>query len=350
MARFDRCGEIIPNAVSEPGPPGRVNAQQSVPSRTKWIDIARGLGIILVVWGHVIRANIDLGSNPLMMEEDRWLYSFHMPLFFVLAGLFLWPNIEKGRIRFLRNRWLAIIWPYILWSLILGIVEIAATRYVNSPMNVVDLLRIPFAPIEQFWFLYALLICQLVCVMAFPSIWRLWLLSAAGIILLFTIGGDWIGIRAMTYLPFVAVGVTAAHSFDALSRSSKLARFGVSASGWALLAIVLVFVPSPASSLPFKIIAGLGGSVGCIGIATLLSRWKNPLADALSLLGQASLVIYILHTLFSAGARIALKLVGVPASDPMNVGLSFFAGLFIPWGCHFFLKDRRLAQTLGFGA
>lgn len=47
--------------------------------RVAWIDIAKGLGILLVVAGHSRLAELPvLGS---------WVNSFQMPLFFVLAGL-----------------------------------------------------------------------------------------------------------------------------------------------------------------------------------------------------------------------------------------------------------------------
>lgn len=45
-------------------------------NRISWIDIARGIGICLVVMGHVYR------SNPVLM----WICSFHTPLFFILSG------------------------------------------------------------------------------------------------------------------------------------------------------------------------------------------------------------------------------------------------------------------------
>jgi acyltransferase len=42
----------------------------------EWIDIAKGIGILLVIAGHTICLKI---SSP--------LYAFHMPLFFLLSGL-----------------------------------------------------------------------------------------------------------------------------------------------------------------------------------------------------------------------------------------------------------------------
>lgn len=45
--------------------------------RVSWVDVARGIGIILVIYGHTLSA---IGHRYL-------IYSFHMPLFFFLSGL-----------------------------------------------------------------------------------------------------------------------------------------------------------------------------------------------------------------------------------------------------------------------
>lgn len=47
--------------------------------RKEWIDIAKGIGILLVVFGHSIGYLDDAGN--------RFILSFHMPLFFFLSGL-----------------------------------------------------------------------------------------------------------------------------------------------------------------------------------------------------------------------------------------------------------------------
>ena len=44
--------------------------------RESWIDVLKGIGIILVVIGHTSM------ENPLV----KWIYVFHMPLFFALSG------------------------------------------------------------------------------------------------------------------------------------------------------------------------------------------------------------------------------------------------------------------------
>ena len=47
--------------------------------RIEYLDIAKGIGMILVYIGH---CRIP-GDNPLF----QWIYSFHMPLFFFISGL-----------------------------------------------------------------------------------------------------------------------------------------------------------------------------------------------------------------------------------------------------------------------
>lgn len=44
--------------------------------RIEALDVAKGIGIILVIIGH-------LSSSYL----HDWIYSFHMPLFFIISGI-----------------------------------------------------------------------------------------------------------------------------------------------------------------------------------------------------------------------------------------------------------------------
>lgn len=46
--------------------------------RIEYIDIARGIGIILIILGH----------NPVPPICHDWIFSFHVPLFFIIAGYF----------------------------------------------------------------------------------------------------------------------------------------------------------------------------------------------------------------------------------------------------------------------
>ena len=62
-----------------------INIQKS--ERIAWIDAAKGIGILLVVLGHTFNIPVWL---------HNWIYSFHMPLFFLLAGLIIRPIHAGG--------------------------------------------------------------------------------------------------------------------------------------------------------------------------------------------------------------------------------------------------------------
>lgn len=72
--------------------------------RINWIDQVKGFGIFLVVYGH---------NFPFL---EKYIYSFHMPLFFLLAGVFHKANFDKKN---LINKTKQLIVPYFLWSILL---------------------------------------------------------------------------------------------------------------------------------------------------------------------------------------------------------------------------------------
>ena len=83
--------------------------------RIELIDIAKAITIFLVIAGHTT-GNLE---TPLYR---RILYSFHMPLFFFLAGLSIKAKKVEGKqwLAFLKKNILALLVPYFIWALIYG--------------------------------------------------------------------------------------------------------------------------------------------------------------------------------------------------------------------------------------
>ena len=75
--------------------------------RDRSIDIAKGIGIFLMVMGHTI-------SNKIALQ---WIYSFHMPLFFFLSGVF--HSQGKNYKEFLEKKVKTLLVPYFFFSIIL---------------------------------------------------------------------------------------------------------------------------------------------------------------------------------------------------------------------------------------
>jgi fucose 4-O-acetylase-like acetyltransferase len=65
-----------------------MNSVVSVPkidSRIPWVDVAKGIGIALVFYGHFVQQFLGWGVTS-AADQMRWIYSFHMPFFFLLVG------------------------------------------------------------------------------------------------------------------------------------------------------------------------------------------------------------------------------------------------------------------------
>ena len=79
--------------------------------RVAFIDIARAFAIILVILGHISFANQDI---------NKWIYAFHMPLFFMISGMVAkesYDNKGDGKL-FLIKKISQLIIPYIIWALL----------------------------------------------------------------------------------------------------------------------------------------------------------------------------------------------------------------------------------------
>lgn len=78
--------------------------------RIHWIDIVKGIGIILVVVGHTIK----------VPAIQAWIYSFHMPLFFFLSGYLLESKTITDS-RFFINKCKSLLLPFFVFRLVLFI-------------------------------------------------------------------------------------------------------------------------------------------------------------------------------------------------------------------------------------
>src|SRR5574339_455986 len=75
-----------------------------MPKRIEYLDIARGIGILLVVLGHN-----DFGAlSPFF---HKVIYSFHIPLFFFLSGYFI--NAALPFFGYFKKRFHSVLKPYL---------------------------------------------------------------------------------------------------------------------------------------------------------------------------------------------------------------------------------------------
>lgn len=75
--------------------------------RVQWIDMAKGIGLILVMYGH-----IQFRPYPFYV----WLCSFHMPLFFFLSGITFRVKKYEDFQTFFKKKIKALLIPYMIFA------------------------------------------------------------------------------------------------------------------------------------------------------------------------------------------------------------------------------------------
>jgi fucose 4-O-acetylase-like acetyltransferase len=289
-------------------------AQRRPSPRVEWVDTAKGIGIFLVVLGHDLGGLINSGVLPPHGAADfavRWMYYFHMPLFFLLAGLFIRGSSKKTFAPFLSGKAAVILYPYVIWSLVSGVLQHYLSGTVNNPVPWQRLPLIIYDPIDQYWFLYVIFVMYL----------AYWLASRAGLTargfavmaaLLYLgnaalpgLAGAGVVSAIAAFLIYFAAGALLA---DARPLRQAVAWPGMvllatAAAGYAIVAVRTLFGDAWDSFLHPPVAAiGIGAT---IALAMALSRWRA--ARPLRLCGIYSLEIYVAHTLFSSGLRILLQ-------------------------------------------
>jgi len=85
--------------------------------RVEYLDRARAFGMFLVYYGHFVQKLIQSGGGNYAAVQWRLIYSFHMPLFFFLAGIFWRPNPDFLSV--FKDKLKTRIVPWLTFSLLL---------------------------------------------------------------------------------------------------------------------------------------------------------------------------------------------------------------------------------------
>ena len=318
--------------------------------RIGYIDIAKGLGILVIVLAH----NDLAGYHPTL---HKFIYSFHIPLFFFLSGMFFRP--ERTFSETLRRRFNTLLKPYLFTIFLIYLGE-AAFSNMTFPVIAGRIAKSMYATgyyIDwvQLWFIPHLFAVAIFAWIAWRDIfgrirmdWLRWLLLfamlAAGVLtmpyfwpfLAPIIGGEFFG------LPFSLDLVLASGFFFLVGyevNQRPLEKFFASplvlAGTFGLLLTMILLLPPVLDfntrtypSLWINTLEALLGIAMTLSLARNLEKWSEKAANVFRYFGRISLVILIFHvpiqeTLFSKFTRL-----GIP-TDP-SIALAFLSGVLIP--------------------
>lgn len=318
--------------------------------RIGYIDIAKGIGILVIVLAH----NDLAGYHPTL---HKFIYAFHIPLFFFLSGMFFRPERSFGET--LRRRFNTLLKPYLFALFVIYLGE-AAFDNMTFPVIAGRILKSLYATgyyIDwvQLWFIPHLFAVALFAWIAWRFVfgrvqrdWLRWLLLFAMLAA---------GVFAMPYfwpfkapvigtelygLPFSLDLVFASGFFFLVGyevNRKPLENFFASPLVLAgtfglLLTLVLTLPPSidfntrSYPSLWINTAEALLGITMTLSLSRNLEKWSEKAANLFRYFGRISLVILIFHvpiqeTMFSKFSRL-----GIP-TDP-SIVLAFLSGVLIP--------------------
>jgi fucose 4-O-acetylase-like acetyltransferase len=318
-------------------------------NRHAWLDHARGIGIVLVVYAHQMRAQAAIGRVPSAWDgpfQDALIYSFHMPLFFFISGIVSLKSIQsKPFADSLGDKLKSIAYPYFLWSIISWCLSALAVNYVNKPLDFHTLLSIVYEPILQYWFLYVLFFCQLVALI----FRRLFIATVVIAGMLLVVPLPFINPTINEFVasfPFFVIGM-AASAYLLAPRDHRSWRWEALSAG-AALAVFVVLVLIRSKNTAFLSPVALFQAWSGIAFIIMISQVIGPRWSWLSALGQGSMAIFVLHTIVAATVRTGLGLLG--QRDPLVMLVAcVIAGLLVPLIVARIATSYRVAAWLGLG-
>ena len=318
--------------------------------RIGYIDIAKGLGILVIVLAH----NDLAGYHPTL---HKFIYAFHIPLFFFLSGMFFRPERAFGET--VRRRFNTLLKPYFFALFIIYLGE-AAFSNMTFPVIAGRIAKALYATGKyidwvQLWFIPHLFVVALFAWVAWRFVfgrvkwdWLRWLLMfamlAAGVL---TMPYFWpftapvIGIELFG-LPFSLDLVLASGFFFLIGyevNQKSLEKFFASPlvlvlTFGLLLALVLLLPPEldfntrTYPSLWINTAEALLGIAMILSLARNLEKWSEKLANVFRYFGRISLVILIFHVPIQESMFDKFTRLGIP-TDP-SILLAFLSGVLIP--------------------
>lgn len=126
--------------------------------RNQLLDVAKGVAIILVVLGHAVQQCSGLdGREVLNLWIERYLISFHMPLFMLISGYLFYYSLQRhNEVEVSRSRLSMFAWP------ILTMAVLHHMRGHVTHFNVISFVTdFPMSMFNSLWFFWALLVITL---------------------------------------------------------------------------------------------------------------------------------------------------------------------------------------------
>ncbi|MCO0831687.1 acyltransferase [Fructobacillus sp. W13] len=312
------------------------------PKRIEWVDVAKAVGILLVVYGHVLLGAHDAGlwSDTLNYRiQHSVIYTTHMPLFFFLSGIFAVKWGKRAAKTAVWQKIRTLIIPYFIWGIFQAVVMQAVAKNTNNGQGLSNAFTLPWMPYAQFWFLYDLFWIFLIYYLAVNVMKMGKKVLFVFSFILFLLSPwlhTWEVWRIFYHLIFFVAGTFVLEQQDQLNQIKLLPSFIAAV----ILNVVYFMLPANQELTTF-----VSFFVAMSGIAFLINLSKLLKHSWIDFVGRNSMAIYVLHIIFTAGSRVFLMKLGLTAL-PFVLTVGLLAGMIGPLIIFVILKKMKINQYL----
>jgi uncharacterized membrane protein YcfT len=316
-------------------------------TRLDWVDVAKGVCIVMVVMMHsTLGVEKAAGAEGWMGYAVAFAKPFRMPDFFLISGLFLALVIDRDWRLYLDRKVVHFAYFYVLWLLIQGAFKWPGLALEEGLGAVVQAFLVALVdPFGTLWFIYLLPIF-----FVFAKLVRrvppLLVLAFAATLESARVHTGWmVPDEFCARLFYVMLGWYAAPYIFALADWAR-ARRGLAVAAlaaWALLNGLAVF-GGVSEWLGVSLLLGSAGAAAIVAGAALIAGSKA--AEPLRYAGERSIVIYLAFFLPMAATRVVLLKTGVVTDVGLIALIVTTAGVIGPLALHWVIVKTGRGRFL----
>lgn len=268
--------------------------------RIYYLDIAKGIGVFLMILGHV---------PDLSIPARQFITSFHMPLFFILSGMIIRATGEETREMgaVVRRKLRSIAVPYAVFSVLSLCVELFCISVLKigewSIFSEHLFATVCLCGASVFWFLPALFFGELI----FLGVRKKTSGAACGIAVVFMLAAAYAGLLGVNYLQATCDNTVAYSYLFLFARAVLRVFFGAAfvAAGYLGYGLVEKFLREKNGEevrKTGKLLQGLVLGIALMAV-TLFVSLRNGITD-MNYMVYNNILLYLVTSLCGSGAII----------------------------------------------
>lgn len=330
--------------------------------RIEYIDHLKFFAIFCVLLGH----STEQISADLFWDHPVWtfIYSYHMPLFIFISGIFFRSSLKKNYLQLLKDRFIQLIIPSITAFLIVMVI-----LKVLQVESLADLGECSFNGfLNSVWFLK----CLFLCIMVMWPLCKLFSndLCATGVALLLSLFLPYADVVCFNFmLPMFALGMVCGNHIETLEKHWKAMTI-LSCIAFVVLLpfwsgrMTVYMVPTRVIDLQnggidlnnlglsiYRLCIGIAGTLTFFSLSKYVSAWIRTTrwSALLSKIGASTLGIYVIQT-FTLEIFLNCQHIYVPVSKSFVViPLIAIAELILCYGLTCLFDRNKVTRLLILG-